>query len=49
MRIVGIALVVLVLGTLFFLTEGNIGTNSDLATPMSPVQNDSAFKDLKIN
>lgn len=48
-RIIGFILVLLVLGALFVLTEGD--TVGSTATPIvsTPGTNDSAFKDLKIN
>lgn len=48
-RIIGIVLVLLVLGTLFVLTEGDISGPTTAPTVSAPVTGDSAFKDLKIN
>jgi len=47
-RIIGLIILALVLGVLFYLTGGE--NNTQPQTQQSqPVQNDSGFKDLKIN
>lgn len=48
-RIIGTILVLLVLGALFVLTEGDFGGSTATPTVSTPVTGDSAFKDLKIN
>jgi hypothetical protein len=48
-QIVGIVLVLLVLGALFVLTEGDFSGSTTAPAVSTPSTNDSAFKDLKIN
>lgn len=48
-RVIGAVLVLLILGGLFVLTEGEIGNSTSSPEVSVPNTNDSAFKDLKIN
>lgn len=48
-RLLGSILVLLVLSTLYFLTEGTPTQSSDTPTPQVSTPSDNDFKSLKIN